>query len=80
MAHPRVAEAAVIGEPDARTGEAVVAYVALEPGPPVAVESLAAHCATSLARYKCPSRIEILDELPHTLAGKLLRRELRRRG
>jgi long-chain acyl-CoA synthetase len=79
MSHPRVAEAAVVGEPDARTGEAVVAYVTLEPGPPVPVESLAAHCAAALARYKCPSRIVVLDELPHTLAGKLLRRELRGR-
>ena len=73
-----MAEAAVVGEPDPRTGEAVVAYVVLKPGPPLSVDSLAAHCASSLARYKCPSHIEILDELPHTLAGKLLRRELRR--
>jgi long-chain acyl-CoA synthetase len=74
-----VAEAAVVGEPDPRTGEAVVAYVALEPGPPVEPESLQAYCASALARYKCPARIVILDELPHTLAGKLLRRALRGR-
>jgi long-chain acyl-CoA synthetase len=79
MSHPRVAEAAVVGEPDPRTGEAVVAYVALEPGPAVAPESLQAFCASALARYKCPARVEILDELPHTLAGKLLRRALRGR-
>jgi long-chain acyl-CoA synthetase len=79
MSHPRVAEAAVIGEADARTGEAVVAYVALTPGPPVAAESLTAYCATALARYKCPTRLVIVDELPHTLAGKLLRRALRGR-
>jgi long-chain acyl-CoA synthetase len=79
MSHPRVSEAAVIGEPDARTGEAVVAYVTLTPGAPVAPESLMAYCATALARYKCPTRVEIVDELPHTLAGKLLRRALRGR-
>jgi long-chain acyl-CoA synthetase len=79
MSHPRVAEAAVIGEPDARTGETVVAYVALTPGPPVTPESLVTYCATALARYKCPTRVEIVDELPHTLAGKLLRRALRGR-
>jgi long-chain acyl-CoA synthetase len=79
MTHPRVVEAAVVGAPDARTGEAVVAYVVLEPGPPVAPESLIKHCAAALARYKCPTRVEILDELPHTIAGKLLRRALRGR-
>jgi len=80
MSHPRVREAAVVGEPDARTGEAVVAYVVLDDGPPVEPGSLAAFCAGALARYKCPARVEIVDELPHTLAGKLLRRALRRHG
>jgi long-chain acyl-CoA synthetase len=79
MTHPRVTEAAVIGEPDARTGETVVAYVTLTPGPSLAPESLTAYCAAALARYKCPTRVEIVDELPHTLAGKLLRRALRGR-
>jgi long-chain acyl-CoA synthetase len=78
MSHPRIAEAAVVGEPDARTGEAVTAYVVLTPGPPVDPDDLYAHCASALARYKCPARIAIVDELPHTLAGKLLRRALRR--
>ncbi len=77
MAHPDVAEAAVVGEPSARTGEAVVAYVVARPGHAIDVDALAAHCTASLARYKCPSRIEVLDALPHTLAGKLVRRELR---
>lgn len=79
MAHPDVAEAAVVGEASARTGEAVVAYVVAEPGHQLDVDALAAHCASALARYKCPARVVVMDELPHTLAGKLVRRELRRR-
>jgi len=77
MAHPDVAEAAVVGEASARTGEAVVAYVVARPGHVIDVDALAAHCTRALARYKCPARIEVVDALPHTLAGKLVRRELR---
>src|SRR5581483_6227309 len=74
-AHPDVADAAVVGEPSARTGEAVVAYVVPAPGHTPDVEALGVHCAHSLARYKCPSRIEVVDELPRAPSGKLLRRE-----
>jgi long-chain acyl-CoA synthetase len=76
-ADPTVRDAAVVGEPHARTGEAVVAYVIPEPGASVDPAALHAKCARALARYKCPSRIEVVDELPRTLAGKLIRRELR---
>jgi long-chain acyl-CoA synthetase len=72
-----VRDAAVVGEPHPRTGETVVAYVVPEAGQVLDPEELRAACARSLARYKCPSRIEIVDELPRTIAGKLVRRELR---
>jgi len=72
-----VLDAAVIGEPSPRTGEAVVAFVAAVPGTLLDVAALGEQCARSLARYKCPSRIEVVDELPRSVAGKLLRRELR---
>ena len=74
---PEVRDAVVIGEPHARTGESVVAYVVAAPGHTADVTTLAAACARSLARYKCPSRIEIVDEVPRNVAGKLVRRELR---
>ncbi len=80
LADPDVAEAAVVGEPSDRTGEAVVAYVVPVAGRVLDPDALARACGAALARYKCPARIEVLDELPHTLAGKLLRRELRERG
>jgi long-chain acyl-CoA synthetase len=77
LTHPDVAEAAVVGEPDPRTGEAIVAFVVPEPGHPPDPDELAAHCARSLARYKCPTRVDIVDALPRSFAGKVLRRELR---
>jgi long-chain acyl-CoA synthetase len=74
--HPDVDEAAVVGEPHPRTGESVVAYIVLRPGAsPDAVELLR-HAGRRLARYKLPTRVEVVDALPRTLAGKLVRREL----
>jgi long-chain acyl-CoA synthetase len=77
LAHPDVAEAAVIGEPDPRTGERLVAFVVPEPGHDPDPTALTAWTARQLARYKLPSRIEIVSELPRSFVGKLLRRELR---
>ena len=77
LEHPDVAEAAAVGEPDTRTGEAIVAFVVPEPGAHPGSDALLAHCARTLARYKCPSRVEIVHALPRSFAGKVLRRELR---
>lgn len=73
---PAVADAAVVGEPNDRTGEGVTAFVALQPGATATVDDLHAHCAQQMARYKCPSRIEIVDAIPRNPAGKLIRRDL----
>jgi long-chain acyl-CoA synthetase len=75
--HPDVADSAVVGEPDPRTGEAVVAFVVPEPGRQPDPDVLLAHCTRSLARYKCPARVEVVDALPRSFAGKVLRRQLR---
>ncbi|MGH8982774.1 MAG: AMP-binding protein [Acidimicrobiia bacterium] len=75
--HPDVAEAAVVGEPNDRTGEAVAAFVVPRPGRAPTAPDLIAHCARLLARYKCPERVEVVDSLPRSFAGKVLRRELR---
>jgi long-chain acyl-CoA synthetase len=68
--HPAVAEAAVLGAPDAYRGERVHAYVALRPGRAASAEALLEHCSERLARYKLPSALEILEALPRTSVNK----------
>jgi long-chain acyl-CoA synthetase len=74
--HPDVDEVAVVGEPHPRTGETVVAYVVARAGARVDPVGLLRHAGRRLARYKLPTRVEIVDELPRSFAGKLLRRAL----
>ena len=78
--HEAVREAAVVGVPDPYRGETVKAYVSLRPGQSATAEELIAFCRQQMAAYKYPRQIEFLDELPKTVSGKLLRRELRDRG
>jgi long-chain acyl-CoA synthetase len=75
--HPGVAEAAVVGADDERTGEAVVAYVVLS-DPTVTPEALARHASLRLARFKRPCSIEVVTDLPHSLTGKVVRSRLER--
>ncbi|GAP37213.1 AMP-binding protein [Piscinibacter sakaiensis] len=81
-AHPDVAQAAVIGLPDAHWGErvhAVVVPAAGVAGTPALAEALRAWCRERLAGYKCPRGIGFAPELPLSAAGKVLKNELRRR-
>jgi long-chain acyl-CoA synthetase len=78
--HEAVREAAVVGVPDPYRGETVKAYVSLRPGQTATPEELIAFCREQMAAYKYPRQVEFLDELPKTVSGKLLRRELRDRG
>ncbi len=76
--HPAVLEAAVIGIPDERWGEAVHAVVVCKPGMQVSGEELITHARTRIAGYKVPRSIEFHSEaLPKSGAGKILKRELR---
>ncbi|MFT4865395.1 MAG: long-chain acyl-CoA synthetase [Ilumatobacter sp.] len=74
--HPEVAEVGVLGVPHPHTGEAVKAFVVLTPGSDVDEETLIEYSLDRLARYKCPSKIMFVDELPRNPTGKLLRRRL----
>lgn len=78
--HPAVREAAVVGVPDDYRGESVKAFVSLRAGQSVDEPELIEFCKERMAAYKYPREIEILDELPKTSSGKILRRELRDGG
>jgi long-chain acyl-CoA synthetase len=75
--HPAVREAAVVGVPDDYRGETVKAFVSLRPGETVQADELVAFCRKRIAAFKVPRLVEFLDDLPKTVTGKILRRELR---
>ncbi len=77
VANAKIAEAAVIGQPHPYTGETVKAFVVLEAGLTTTETEVIAEVEQLLARFKCPTSVEVVDELPHLLTGKVLRRALR---
>jgi long-chain acyl-CoA synthetase len=74
--HPGVLECAVVGVPDARSGELVKAFV-VKKDPSLIADDIIRFCGTQLTHYKVPKQIEFRNSLPKTNVGKILRRELR---
>jgi long-chain acyl-CoA synthetase len=78
LEHPDVADVAVVGLPDTRTGERVRAVVVARPGATLDADAVLAHCRTRLARYKLPREVLVVDAIPRLPTGKVHRDALRR--
>ncbi len=75
--HPDILESAIIGAPDARWGEQLVAYVVLDPGKRGSTDDLAAFCRTRMAPFKQPKIFRAIEALPRNASGKVLKTRLR---
>jgi acyl-CoA synthetase (AMP-forming)/AMP-acid ligase II len=80
LRHPRVAQVAVIGIPDARLGEVGMAFVVLRPGPGIDPDEIIAWARNEMANYKVPRAVEFIDALPLNATGKVVKDELRARA
>jgi long-chain acyl-CoA synthetase len=77
--HPKVKEVSSVGVPHKTRGEQIKSFVVLHENEQATAEELIQYCAKNLAKYKLPTSIEFIDELPKTIVGKVMRKELKKR-
>jgi fatty-acyl-CoA synthase len=78
FAHPDVADVSVVGVPDARYGEELMAWVVMKPGAaPLTAEAVREFCAGKIAHYKVPRYVHVVEEFPMTVTGKIRKVEMR---
>ena len=75
--HPKVAEVQVVGIPDERLGEVVLAWIRLKPGEPVTEAELRKFCEGQIAYFKIPQHIRFVEEFPMTVTGKIQKFKIR---
>ena len=75
--HPRIRDVQVVGVPDAKYGEEIMAWVQTEDGLPITVEEIREFCSGRIAHYKIPRYVEVTDEFPMTVTGKIQKFKLR---
>lgn len=75
---PAVKECSVVSKPDAKWGEAVQAVIVLKPGQKLTEEEVIGHCKKALAGYKCPKAVAFWDELPKTVVGKIVKKDIKK--
>ena len=75
--HPKILQAAAVGIPDEKWGEAVKAVAVLKPSEQLSESEVIAYCKAHLAGYKCPRSVDFIDSLPMNQTGKILKREIR---
>ena len=74
--HPNISEVAVVGAPHPELGESVISFIVVD-DPSLTEQGVIDYCSAHLAKYKIPSKVEFMDELPKNTTGKILRKNLR---